>query len=73
MEEIARQRAMVADLVVHISEAKAVDLHHLADIAQVAKAAVKRGGDHAVPVTLQVKNDLPRAGRVPRAFAVNSI
>ncbi len=73
LEKIARQGAVVAHLVIDIGEAEAVNFQHLADVAEVAQAAVKRGGDHAVSLALQVQNNLSRAGGVPRALAVDSI
>ena len=73
LEEAAGQGAVVAHRVVHVGEAEAVDLQHLADVAQVAQAAVERGGDDAVSLALQVKDDLARAGGVSRAFAVDSV
>ena len=73
LEEAAGQGAVVAHRVIHIGKAEAVNLQHLADVAQVAQAAVERGGDDPVSLALQVKNDLSRAGGVARAFAVDSV
>ena len=62
LEKIARQGAVVAHLVVDISEAKSMYFKHFADVAEVAQAAVKRCADHPVSLPLQVQNDLARAG-----------
>ncbi len=73
VKKIPRQRAVVAYLVIHVGKAEAVDLQHLANVAEVAQAAVKRGGHDAVSLALEVKNNFSRAGGVSCALAVDSI
>ena len=44
-----------------------------AEAGEIAEPPVKRCGQDVVSLTLQVKDDLSRAGRMPCALAIDSV
>ena len=72
-DEILRDRSLVANAIVHVSESEAVDFGNVEVLAQVLKAAVEGGPVHCVTLRNEMREHLFGAGRVPRTLAVHSI